>query len=147
MNINDNIVELWMTHVLDKWERVRLLEGLPEEDKLIVAMMMESCVSEFLLLDRINSWKEYLEYNPDCGWDLQEVKMFIETATFAAIRRLVEKEGYKGHFSIFELVKTLQKKYIEFKEKFKDNEDMVIDVEAEACAWGAHEFAEMMKVK
>lgn len=143
MKNNDNIIELWTTHVLDRWERLRLLEGLPEEDKLIVAMMMESCVSEFLLLDKINSWGQYLGYESDCGWDLQEMKMFIESATFPAIRRIVEKEGYKGYFRIFELVETLQKKYVEFKEKFKDNEE--IDVEAEACAWGAHEFAKRMR--
>lgn len=135
----------WESQVVDRWERLGLVEGLSEEDKLTVAMFMEACVSEFLLLDRFNSWEEYLGYKPDCGWNLQEVKTFIENATFAAIRRLVEKEGYKGCFRNFELVKTLQNKYIEFNEKFKDNEE--IDIEAEACAWGAREFAEMMRNK
>lgn len=135
-----------MPEIFERWERIGVLEGLADDDKKIVAYLMERCAVEFVYLHDCNLWGEYLGYNPEyCTWNLNEMIGAIEVLTFPAIRRIVEKENYKGYFCILELVKTLQKKYVEFKEKFKDNEE--IDAEAELCVWGAHEFAEMMKVK
>ena len=137
---NKNIIVT--PHIINRWEKIGVLDGLSDDDKKNVAYLMQRCIVEFLYLYDCNLWEEYLDYKPDCGWDFEKVRNFVEVATFPAIRRLVEYEKYKGCFDNRDFVRELQNKYIEFSITHKDDKDF--DIDAEASAFTAHEFAEML---
>ena len=138
---NTNIIVT--PYIISRWEKMGLLDGLPDDDKKIVAYMMERCAVEFVYLYDCNLWEEYLGYIPEYGWDFEKVRDFVEVATFPAIRRLVNYEKCKGYFDNRDLVRELRSRYLELCNTHKDDKDF--DIDAEASALAAHEFAKRMR--
>lgn len=138
---NTNIIVT--PYIISRWEKMGFLDGLSDDDKKNVAYMMERCAVEFVYLYDCNLWEEYLGYFPECGWDFEKVRDFVEVATFPVIRRLVNYEKCKGYFDNRDLVRELRSRYLELCITHKDDKDF--DIDAEASALAAHEFAKRVR--
>lgn len=127
-----NLIEKNKEVVIEKWEKLGLLEGLNDEAKVIVSHAFEK-IAKIILLEKLKSNEQ------------------VETICFPIIRVILSMNDNYNKFTVetvqdlmYDFLNTLIKSYEDdFNDvKIRCEKSNIEDYEAEFCHWFANKFSE-----